>query len=217
MRSPFSTRIRHLYRDRPTDLFKKSAILFTAEIMRSDELAMIAFKSLPIALLKVHEVYPETHETHVIEVDAPGFDWQVMFDDIRARQGLIVSRFEILCYRGKGLVKALTPQKSFRNYSEVKNQAARIIPSMFVLHTSAEINLCMIAQVTENAANKYFANLKKEPSSTKYKLVSESELRVFSQAVDTWQERYTDSMCIEMYRRTKRFPIVSLPPIDDRD
>lgn len=195
----------------PTDLFQRCALLFTGEIMRSDEFAILAYGSRPIALCRIYEVNFEKQDTQVETIESPSFDWQFLFDDLRAKQGLVVSGFEILCYRGKNLTKALTPQESFKSYSDARNQASRILTAMFSLHTSAELNLCTIAQVTEKTSDKYFEVLNKGKKGAKYEPMSEAYLQKFLQAVDAWQLRYTDKIGANMYKCTKRFPLVPSP------
>jgi hypothetical protein len=195
----------------PTDLFQRCALLFTGEIMRSDEFAILAYKSRPIALCRIYGVNFEKRDTQVETIESPSFNWQFLFDDLRAKQGLVLGGFEILCYRGKNLTKAITPQKSFKSYSDAKTQASRILKARFCLHTSAELNLCTIAQVTEKTSEKYFEVLNEGKKDAKYEPMSEAYLREFLQAVDDWQLRYTDKMGVEMYKSTKRFPLVPSP------
>jgi len=195
----------------PTELFEKCALLFTGEVIRSDELAIISCRSQPVALCRNYKIDFETRDNYVESIEAPGFDWQFVFDLLRAKQGLIVSGFEILCYRGKNAEKAITPQQSFKNYTDAKRHASRVIYTMFALHTSAELNLCTVAQVTEKVSDKYFKELRKNPGAQTHTPMDESHLQIFLQAVDAWQLRYTDAMGAGMYKKNKRFPLVPLP------
>jgi hypothetical protein len=195
----------------PTDLFQRCALLFTGEVMRSDEFAVLAYKSHPLTLCRIYEVNFERRDTQVETIESPNFNWQFLFDDLRAKQGLVVAGFEILCYRGKNLTKALTPQASFKSYSDAKKQASRLLTAMFCLHTSAELNLCTIAQVTEKTADKYFEGVNKGKRSATHEPMSAARLREFLQAVDDWQLRYTDEMGVDLYKSTKRFPLVPSP------
>lgn len=195
----------------PTELFRKSALLFVGEIMRTDEVAVLTYRSNPIAFCRIFDVNFETRDTFTESIEAPDFDWQILFDDLRAKQGLVVSGFEILCYRGKSIVDAVTPKKSFKTFSEAKGKASRVITAMFAINTSAEENLCTIAQVTEKASDKFFAPLRNKPKASKYEPMNEDKFFDFLQAVDTWQARYTDEMGEAMYKRTKRFPLTDFP------
>ncbi|MEL6352235.1 MAG: hypothetical protein AAFR58_10745 [Cyanobacteria bacterium J06627_28] len=194
----------------PTELLRKCILLFTGEIIRSDELSIIAYRGFPVALCRLYRIDFETRDTYVEEIEAPGFDWQFLFDLLRAKQGLIVSGFDILCYRKKNLLKAVAPQKNFTSYSDAKKYTSRILTAMFSLHTSAELNLCSVAQVSEKASDKYFEGIRKG-SHEKYVRMNKEHFQMFQQAVDVWQEKYTDDIGLAMYKRTKRFPLTLFP------
>ena len=181
--------------------------------MRSDEVALLMYRQKPITLFRLFGVDFETNDTLVENIDSPEVDWQFLFDDLRAASGLMTSGFELFCYRGQNTYKPFLPSSSFKSYTDAKKQASRALNAVFVHSSTAEMNICTIALVSEKVSDQLFATLNKGSSKQKrIPMNLESLSSLIIQPIDTWQMRYTDQMGDKMYQQTKRFPLVTWPP-----